>query len=55
MLFIGKNHMKDQVVISDETKSFKRISERISIGVCGLCIYLCVDCDLVAVCVASCG
>jgi len=32
MLFIGKNHMKDQVVISDETKSFKRIS----IGVCGL-------------------
>jgi len=39
----------------DATESFKRISDRISIWVCGLCIYSCVDCDLVVVCVASCG
>ena len=43
------------------TKSFKRLSERISVVVCGvvspfMCWYLhlCVDCDLVIVYVASC-
>jgi hypothetical protein len=42
-------------LISDATESFKRISERIFIEVSGLCIHLCVDRDLVVVCVASCG
>jgi len=41
-------------MISDATESFKRMSERLSIEMCGLFNYLCVDCDLVAVYVASC-
>ena len=47
--------MEDQVVISNATKSFKKISERICIGVCGSCIHLCVDCDLVVECVHAVG
>jgi len=43
------------MLISDGTESFKRISERISIEVCGGLIHLCMDCDLVVVYVASCG
>jgi len=42
-------------LISDANKSLKRILERISIEVFGLCIHLCVDCDLVVVCIARCG
>ena len=41
--------------ISHATNFMKRLSERISITVCGFCIHLCVGCDLVVVYIASCG
>ena len=51
MLFIGKP-MGRSLMITSANFSFKRISRRVSIGVCGLCIHLSVVCDLVVVCVA---
>ena len=55
MLFIGKNQIGKSIMIPNATVSIKRLSERISIMACGLCINSCVRCDLVVVYVASCG